>query len=153
MSPAACCIDLQARFGGIYRIGWEGAGATKHAWPREEWPWLMRMRCKYGAVYPYGGDLLQTFTDHPRIGRRLRALPFLLHARGDAETVVRFQLDYLQDVLALLRPYRRRQLSSAHKARLAANGRAALHQHRQGQRTAAVQAPRINGDRQGQVLP
>lgn len=53
------CVNLEARFGRRYRIGWEGNGASKGQWPREEWPWLMELRCHRGKVYPWGGELLQ----------------------------------------------------------------------------------------------
>jgi len=109
------CIDLQQRFGRRYRIGFEADGATKAQWPREEWPWLMELRCHRGKVYPHGGELLQAYTDRRAIGRMLRALPCVLHAKGDDETVIRFHVDHIDAVLAILKPYRRRQLSEAQK--------------------------------------
>lgn len=107
------------RFGRRYRIAWEAKGATKGQWPREEWPWLMELRCHRGKVYPYGGELLQAYTDRWGIGRMLRALPCVLDARGDDETVIRFHVDHIEQVLAVLKPYRRRQVSEAEKERLA----------------------------------
>lgn len=41
----------------------------------------MRLTCRYGEVYPYGGEILQGMTDRPRLGAKLRALPFVLAAR------------------------------------------------------------------------
>ena len=116
------CVDLAARFGDRFRLTWEADGVTKSEWTREDWPWLQRIRCRYGEVYPYGGELLQAMTARPRLGTRLRALPFVLHARGDIETVVQFHVDHLNAVLAILKPYRRRQISAAEKARLIAAG-------------------------------
>jgi hypothetical protein len=46
------CANLEEGFGRRYRIGWEANGATKAQWPREEWPWLMEVRCHRGKVYP-----------------------------------------------------------------------------------------------------
>jgi hypothetical protein len=117
---AMTCINLAERFGHRYRIGWEASGATKRDWPRAERPWLMRLRCRAGHVAPYGGDVLQAVTDRPRLGTQLRALPFVLAARGDAETVVRFHVDHLSAVLAILRPYQRRRLTEARRAELGA---------------------------------
>jgi hypothetical protein len=91
----------------------------------------MRLKCRYGEVYPYGGELVQAMTDRPRLGVKLRALPFVLHARGDLETVVRFHADHLAAVLAILRPYRRRQVSEADRARL--RGIGAGHRFQAGQ--------------------
>jgi hypothetical protein len=43
----------------------------------------------------------------------------VLHARGDDETVIWFHVDQIEAVLAVLKPYRRRQVSEAEKERLA----------------------------------
>lgn len=77
---SATCINLAERFGRRYRIGWETEGKTKSEWPREDWPWLMELRCRYGKVYPLGGEILQAMTDKRRIGAQLRRLPCVLHA-------------------------------------------------------------------------
>jgi hypothetical protein len=114
------CVNLQERFGQRYRVGWEADGSTRAQWPREEWPWLMELRCHHGKVYPWGGDLLEAVTDGSNIGAQLRRLPFVLATRGHEETVIRFHVDHLPEVLAVLKPYRRRQLSEAEKERLRA---------------------------------
>jgi hypothetical protein len=106
------CINLQERFGKRYRVGWK---ATKGQWAREDWPWLMEIRCRYGIVYPVGGEILAVVTDRPRLGAKLRALPCVLSSRGDVETVITFHVDDIEAVLAVLKPYRRRQLSEAQK--------------------------------------
>jgi hypothetical protein len=74
---------------------------------------------KLGAMSPsprYGGEILQAMTNKPRIGTQLRNLPCVLHARGADEVVIRFHLDNIGAVLALLKPYRRRHLSATQKA-------------------------------------
>jgi len=113
------CINLQERFGRRYRIGWEAGGKTRSQWPPEDWPWLMEIKCRYGTVSPFGGEILQAMTDKPRIGTQLRKLPCVLHARGADEVVIRFHVDHIGQVLALLKPYRRRQASEAERERLA----------------------------------
>jgi hypothetical protein len=109
------CIE---RFGKRYRIGWEAGGATKGQWPEAERPWLMELRCRFGTIYPKGGEILQAMTDRPRIGAKLRALRCVLSSKGDLETVVSFHVDDIEQVLALLKPYRRRQLSEARREQL-----------------------------------
>ena len=91
--------------------------ATLSAWPEAERVWLLEIRCWYGIVYPFGGEILAAWTDHPRVGARLRRLPFILTARGDLEVVVAFHLNDVEMVLAVLKPYRRRRLSEAQRAK------------------------------------
>src|ERR1700686_2649258 len=52
------CVDLKARFGERYRIRKEADGVTWYATPETERLWLLELRCRYGVVYPHGGDLL-----------------------------------------------------------------------------------------------
>ncbi|MEO8601255.1 MAG: hypothetical protein ABI629_01630 [bacterium] len=112
------CVDLAARFGAVYRLGWEPDGAALASTPRDDWPWLRRVRCRYGVVYPIGADILAAWTDRRRVGAQLRALPLVLTSRGDLETVVRFHVDDAEPVLEILRAYRRRRPSDAERDRL-----------------------------------
>jgi len=75
--------------------------------------------CKHGLVYPYGGDVLAAVVTG-RQRHKVRRLPFLFSRRGDVELVVTFHVDDAEAVLALLRPYRRRQISAAERERLRA---------------------------------
>lgn len=109
------CIDLAERFGQTFKIiSEEQAGE----WPVAERPWLARMACQYGHVGIYGGELLLAFTASRTMGRRLRALPFVLAARGDVEVVIRFHVDQLAGVLEILKPRRRRRVTEAERERL-----------------------------------
>lgn len=121
------CVDLAERHGARYRIVYELPADLRteaHGWPRDAWPWLARIACHHGHVGVQGGDRLHAFTDRQRIGARLRALPFVERALGDAEVRVVFHVDHLAEVLGLLKPYRRRQgLSEAQRAALAAGRR------------------------------
>ncbi len=90
---------------------------TRGAWPEADREWLLELRCKYGIVYPHGGEILAAWTDRPRIGARLRRLACILTARGDDETVAMFHVSDINDVLAVLRPYHRRRLSPEHRAK------------------------------------
>ncbi|MBX3027662.1 hypothetical protein KF840_22415 [bacterium] len=121
------CIDLSARYSRRYRIVFEPQAAD---WPVADRPWLARIACRHGYVGAQGGERLFAWTDRPRIGVHLRALPFVERALGDAEVRVVFHVDHLDAVLAILRPYRRRRLSEEHRAALVAAGTAALARHR-----------------------
>jgi hypothetical protein len=114
------CINLEERFGRRYRVTFEAGGATKGQWAREDWPWIMEIRGRYGVVYPKGGEILQGMTDRPRMGRKLRALPCVRSVRGDAETIITFRVADAEQVFALLKPYRRRQVSETERERLRA---------------------------------
>ena len=121
------CIDLIAKAGRRYRTAYElptDLRTEAHGWPRDDWPWLARILCHHGHVGVHGGERLYAFTDHPRIGAQLRALPFIERAQGDAEVRVVFHVDHQVAVLKVLKPYRRRQgLSDAQRAALAAGRR------------------------------
>jgi hypothetical protein len=117
---APTCVDLQARFGRRYRVSFEASGVTRSQWPEADRAWLLEIRCRRGVVYSQGGDVLAAVTDRPLIGRRLRRLPCILSVRGDIETIVTFHVDDAPAVFAQLHPYRRRQVSTAERQRLAA---------------------------------
>ena len=107
------CVDLVERFGARYRIGYE---PQKREWPRIDWPWIARVRCRRGWIGVAGGTDLQAFTARRILGRRLRALPFVTAARGDVETVIRFPVEHTDAVFAILMPLRRPQLTDEQRA-------------------------------------
>jgi hypothetical protein len=124
------CLDLAACYGHRYRIVYEEQVAE---WPAAERLWLARIACRHGHVGVQGGERLHAFTDRPRIGAQLRRLPFVEQAQGDVEVRIVFHLDHLDAVLALLKPYRRRQVSEAERERLRAMGsRTRFHAGREG---------------------
>ena len=49
---------------------------------------------------------------------QLEALPFLAHQKGHAEYVARFHVDDAEAVLSIMKPYLKRTLSDAERARL-----------------------------------
>jgi hypothetical protein len=110
------CIDLGARFGTRFRVRREADGATWYATPEAERTWLLEIRCRYGFVYPQGGEILAAAITSRRIGRQVAALPGILSSRGDVERVLTFPMDDAEAVLALLKPYRRRHLSPEQRA-------------------------------------
>ncbi len=126
-SGALGCVDLRARFGDLYKIGLEEQAML---WPRRERVWLMQLRCKYGVVSPVGGEWLQAVADRPRVGARIRRLPFVVGARGYAEVAICFHVDHLGEVLRILQPFRRRRVGAAERERLRRIGTAALARYR-----------------------
>jgi len=111
-------VDLEASFGRRFKVSWEADGATRNQWPREAWPWLMEIRGRHGLIHPYGGELLCAVSNTGHTGAKLRRLPFVLDARGDQETVIRFHVDHVKDVFGIIRPYRRRRVSEETRKRL-----------------------------------
>jgi hypothetical protein len=117
--PGGPCLDIEGRYGRRYRV--IPADETEYReTPVAERPWCVELRCRRGGVYPHGGSRLAAYSRAGRIGTRLRALRFVLSARGDDETVIVFEADDLPEVMAILRPYRRRQVSEAERERLRA---------------------------------
>ena len=114
------CVDLRAVFGDRFRIRKEADGETWGATPEAERVWLLELPCKYGVVYPQGGDILAATITSRRIGNMVAALPCIRTSRGDIERVVTFRVDDAEPVLALLRPYRAHVMTEARRLALAA---------------------------------
>jgi hypothetical protein len=121
-SPA--CINLLARFGDRYRIGWDPAYDPKHR-PKDKLdPWMMLVLCERGEIFPYGGNLLAVGVDNrPITARRLAELGLLLVQDGDCEKTFVFPIERFAEVAEIVNPRRRRQVSDAEKRRLAEMGR------------------------------
>lgn len=116
-TPGGPCLDLETRFGRRYRI--VPADETEYReTPVGERAWCVEIRCHHGGVYPFGGTRLAAYSRTGVTGGKLRRLPFILSARGDEEVVIVFEAEHLSAVLAILRPYRRRQVSEAERERL-----------------------------------
>lgn len=121
-------VDLEASFGGRYRVAREAGGATWRQWAPEDRPWLVKIRGRYGTVYPMGGELLGAWSESPRIAAKLQALPCVIQTRGSE--AITFHVQDASAVFSVLRPYRRRQGSEAERARLREIGTQALARHR-----------------------
>lgn len=113
------CIDLVAELGHRYRIAHEEQASE---WPPADRRWLAYIRCRNGRVGVQGGERLYAWTDRARVGGRLRLLPCIERAQGDAETRVTFRRDDLDAVLGVMQPFCRRQVSEAERERLRAMG-------------------------------
>jgi len=109
-------IDLREEFGHRWRIGLDEAagGRWKDAWN-------YRIVCRYGHIFPWGGDLLAASTDFAgSVANRLMKVAGVqvVHDGDDGATVV-FPRSLLKAVASLLRPRTVRQPSPAQLASLA----------------------------------
>src|SRR5262245_45891867 len=114
---ASCgCIDLRPWLGDRDRIGWDPADASGH---RD--PWLMTVPCRFGTVYPHGGDRLAVEGDgHKNVVARLRRLAGVrLHQGGDREFTFVFHGSLFLAVAALVRPRKRRRMTEEQRLRAA----------------------------------
>ena len=73
------CINLRERFGRRFRIDRE------ESYGRTDDPWLLLVRCKFGHIFPNGGNVLAASVDgHPNVAAVLRRLPCCrIHQDGD----------------------------------------------------------------------
>src|SRR5262249_19799844 len=96
MTPT--CINLRERFGSIYRIG-----RDESAEQRKD-PWTLRLLCRRGVIYPWGGDRLGVMIDHrPGVARRVGALPgVVMEQGGDREFTFSFDVALFEQVAAIV---------------------------------------------------
>jgi hypothetical protein len=114
-------VDLLATFGDKYRIIRDPASTLRNSDP---WYWVIP--CRFGEIYPFGGDLLCVWI----VGSRRSALAERLvpqlrrHQIGEGETIFLFPLTLFDRVAELVRPRRKRRLSAGHRKTLTAAGAA-----------------------------
>ena len=128
------CVNLKQLFGKRYRVEYEESYYAEHGErARMEDPWLMIIRCQHGHICPWGGELLAACTNDsaPIIVKRLLALPFINHAESQLGTDgagvtlkpvvtptcgnVVFPIRHIEEVFAIMKPRRRRQLTEEQK--------------------------------------
>jgi hypothetical protein len=124
MKTIPICINLREKFGRRFRIEREeGCG-------RIDDPWLLIIPCRFGHIFPHGGNTLAASVDaHPNIAGMLRRLPCCrIHQDGAfGELTVLFDIADFAKVARIMRPRRRRQVSESQKAVMVAR----LHNPRQ----------------------
>lgn len=114
------CINLKERFGDRYRIAFDPAYNPRGRPKKLLDPWMMIIPCRYGEIYPDGGDFLRVDIDgHNRIAARVAELQYCeLVQDGDIEQTIRFPVTKFEQVAEIVRPYRRRQISDKERTRL-----------------------------------
>ncbi|MFV0443341.1 MAG: hypothetical protein ACK5Q5_07200 [Planctomycetaceae bacterium] len=119
------CINLRNRFGDRYRISFDPAYDPRHRPKKCLDPWMMILPCRYGEIYPDGGQFLRVDIDgHNRIAARVTALDgCMLVQDGDVEKTIRFPVTQFELVAALVHPHRRRRVSDDERCRLRALSR------------------------------
>jgi hypothetical protein len=129
------CVNLKERFGQQYRVTYEESyHAERGKVVRTADPWLMIVPCRYGHVYPYGGENLAASVDgYPKVAGVLRRLPCCrVHQDGDfGELTVLFDVADFDKVAKIIRPRHRRQLSTEERKRLSEIGEGHRFQPRQ----------------------
>lgn len=114
--------NLKALFGRKYRVEYEESYREAYG-PRatREDPWLMIVVCRYGEIYPFGGDTLAASVDgHPNVAGRLRRLRCCRVVQdGDfGELTALFDLADFRKVARVMRPRLRRELSAEQREEL-----------------------------------
>jgi hypothetical protein len=109
------CIDLKERFGRKYRVAYEASyEAERGRCARGHEPWLLIIPCRFGHIYPQGGELLAASTNHRGpIAHRLASLPCVRMLQdGDDGINVALNVEDFAKVARVMKPRRRRMLSS-----------------------------------------
>ena len=100
------CIDLRP-WAKAHRYRWrfEESYLAEKPENRGDGRWYVEVLCKYGLIYPYGGNTLLAYANRG-MKRRIAGLQLEHHQTdGDAE-VFRFAAERLDEVAAILKPKR-----------------------------------------------
>ncbi len=121
------CINLKARFGARWKVKYEESYAAERgerAYSAD--PWLMIVACQYGEIYPHGGEMLGVSTKRRGpITKRIAELPFIkITQDGDDGINAIFHVKNIEEVVAIVKPRRRRQYTPEQKQALAERGAA-----------------------------
>jgi hypothetical protein len=126
------CVNLQERFGHIYRITWDPAYDPdyRHVPKAKRDPWYMQTPCagKGITIYPHGGGLLALECDNRYgIAKRVAALPGVTPWQdGSGEKTFLFPVAMFDQVAAIVKLRKRRRVTEAQ--RQAARERLAAYQ-------------------------
>ena len=124
--PVAQCVDLKATFGHRYRVERdESYGAESPERRKVEAAWLTVIPCRFGQIFPWGGQRLAAYSSAGAVKRRqLEQLGCVQVAQGGGagcpEVIVTFDLADFDAVAAVLQPRKRRQYSPEARAVLVA---------------------------------
>lgn len=119
-------MNLLERFGRAYQVTYDPAAGKPD-------PWLAQVPCRYGVVYPHGGEVLAVEVDgHGKVAARLgHELGLKIHQGDDGkdvhdrtkdwggEVTFLFPVSRFKEVAAVVKPRRRRAVTEAEKGRRA----------------------------------
>lgn len=100
------CINLKTTFGTRYQIGFDPAYDPRGKARKDPDPWMLTIPCRYGTIYPSGGDKLRVDIDgHTKIAKQVARLAGCrLVQDGDDEKTFEFALDSIDVVADLVKP-------------------------------------------------
>lgn len=140
---SATVIDLREQFGDRYHIVVDPAKQSRN---RDPMYWIIP--CKFGEIYPYGGEHLAVMVTSIRIANEMREWPELrVHQDADDAVVFVFHVDHFQTVSDRVRARKKKRLSPEHLAKLQKAGTAAL----QNRVLQAVQGPKSRQNGRSEV--
>jgi hypothetical protein len=115
------CPDLARLFGDKFKLAHDPVARSRR---EKADPWLMTMPGRFGTIYPHGpGRLAVEVDDHLGKARQLAQLPGVEHHQvGDHEQTLVFPVELFERVAQVIRPYRRRRVSSVSRANLVPGG-------------------------------
>jgi hypothetical protein len=109
------------RFGERYKVSFDPV-VDPHRKQRDKIdPMLQVMKCRFGEIYPQGGDLLAIeLRNHPYIARQLKESGCCrVHQEGDGEISFLISVDHFETVAEIVKPHRRPQISEERRRELA----------------------------------
>ena len=116
------CINLREQFGHRYRITFDPAYDPQHRPKDNHDPWMMRIPSERGTILPHGGRLLVVEVERrPVTANRLRRLACTTTIQdGEGFLAATFDVADIDEVAAIVKPRRRRQISEKERKRLQA---------------------------------
>jgi hypothetical protein len=150
-------INLKQRFGDRYKVEFEQSyHVERPEFRAAEAPWLMMVPCQHGEICPWGDENLAACTSKAgSVAKRLKALPYTTVAQdGDDGANVVFPVGHFDEVVAIMKPRRRRRLSEGQRAAAAehlrkyqpAKGQSVKDLVRQRSKTAQISTIGASGD-------
>lgn len=116
------CLDLDKLFGGRFKLSWDESreGMNKD-------PFLRVLLCRYGEIYPYGGEYLGLWVKEgcSRIAGMIKNLDFIKENENESvqdgdggELTVLFTLNEFDLISEIVQPRKKRLLGDEHKQKL-----------------------------------
>ncbi|WP_146372621.1 hypothetical protein [Symmachiella macrocystis] len=115
------CVGLMEQYGERYRVTFDPV-IDPHGRQRDKIdPILQVLKCRFGEIYPQGGDLLVIeLRNHPSIARQLKESGCCqVHQEGEGEIWLLFQAEHFEAVAEIVKPHRRTQISDERRRELA----------------------------------